>query len=63
MKMEILDQLANKLYSFKFHYEEDDRFYFAEIEEIPGCWADGETIEKALANIKKSLKIWLKNAM
>ena len=63
MKMETLDQLANKPYSFKFHYEEDDHCYFAEIEEIPGCWADGETIEEALANIKKSLKIWVKNAM
>lgn len=38
-------------------------WYFSEIEEFPGCMADGETIEKALLNLEISKKMWLESML
>ena len=40
---------------------EEGKLYFkAEIPDLPGCAASGETIEDALKSIKESKKLWLK---
>ena len=44
-----------------FWSAEDDSF-IAEIPELPGCVAHGDTQEKALANAKAAEKLWLDTA-
>ncbi|RLC90567.1 MAG: type II toxin-antitoxin system HicB family antitoxin [Chloroflexi bacterium] len=44
-----------------FWSAEDDSFV-AEIPELPGCVAHGDTHEKALANAKVAEKLWLDTA-
>ncbi|MGB7294174.1 MAG: type II toxin-antitoxin system HicB family antitoxin, partial [Candidatus Aminicenantales bacterium] len=35
-------------------------YYKAEIPDLPGCAASGETVEEALRNLEESRKLWLK---
>lgn len=37
--------------------------YFAEIEELPGCMAQGETQAETLKNLEKSKRMWLESAL
>ncbi|MDR2654852.1 MAG: toxin-antitoxin system HicB family antitoxin [Oscillospiraceae bacterium] len=34
-------------------------YYFATVEEMPGCMSDGATQEEALANIRESMELWI----
>lgn len=36
--------------------------YLAEVPDLPGCVADGETVEDALHDIKSAMKSWVKTA-
>lgn len=42
--------------------KEGDTFY-TEVEEIPGCWSEGSTVDEAYVNIKLAMKLWLENAI
>ena len=51
----------NLSYTIKLKLIEDEsgKYYFAKIEELEGCWADGETEEKALKNLKEAMELWI----
>ena len=36
--------------------------YLAEVADLPGCMADGETVEQALAEIESAIKSWIETA-
>ncbi len=36
--------------------------YFVEIEDLPGCYSQGETIEEALGEIEEARRLWLESA-
>ncbi len=36
--------------------------YVAEIEELPGCYTQGETLEETYANMEESRHLWLESA-
>lgn len=36
--------------------------YFIEIEDLPGCYSQGETVEEALEMIEESRRLWLESA-
>ena len=36
--------------------------YFVEIEDLPGCFSQGETVEEALAMIEEARRLWLESA-
>ena len=44
-----------------FWSEEDDAFV-AEVPELPGCMADGETYQKAVANAEQAIQLWIETA-
>ncbi|HDL64765.1 MAG TPA: type II toxin-antitoxin system HicB family antitoxin [Proteobacteria bacterium] len=44
-----------------FWSEEDDAFV-AEVPELPGCMADGETYQKALSNTERIIHEWIETA-
>ncbi|OGT45803.1 MAG: hypothetical protein A3E82_07200 [Gammaproteobacteria bacterium RIFCSPHIGHO2_12_FULL_38_11] len=42
--------------------EEEGGGYFAEAPDLPGCIADGKTVEDALHDIKSAIKSWIKTS-
>ena len=46
-------------YEIILYWSAEDRLYLAEVPELPGCMAHGNTYEKALENIQDAMKLWL----
>lgn len=51
----------NKYEIIIFWSDEDDA-YIADVPELPGCMAHGDTHESALANAKEAIQLWLETA-
>ncbi|UCE04616.1 MAG: type II toxin-antitoxin system HicB family antitoxin, partial [bacterium] len=51
----------NKYEIIIFWSDEDDA-YVADVPELPGCMAHGDTHESALANAKEAIQLWLETA-
>lgn len=40
-------------------WSKEDSCYLAEVPELPGCMADGETLAEAAEAIEESIKLWI----
>ena len=49
-------------YEIIIYWSKDDKAYLAEVPELPGCMADGETYEKALKNVQVIINEWIETA-
>lgn len=49
-------------YAIEIFYSDEDEGYIAIVPELPGCSAFGETIEKALEEIKVAMDLWIETA-
>lgn len=49
-------------YEIILYWSEEDKVFIAEIPELRGCAAHGETHETALANAKEAIRLWLDTA-
>ena len=49
-------------YEIILYWSEEDRAYIAEVPELPGCMADGNSYEEALKNIEVIVKEWIETA-
>lgn len=49
-------------YEVIIYWSEDDQAFIAEVPELPGCAADGETYQKALANAETVVREWIETA-
>ncbi|RIK10771.1 MAG: type II toxin-antitoxin system HicB family antitoxin [Acidobacteria bacterium] len=49
-------------YAINIFYSEDDAGYIAEIPELPGCSAFGDSPEKALAELQVARGAWISAA-
>ena len=49
----------NRKYQIVIWYSEDDECYLAEVPELPGCIADGETALEALQEVEKEIDLWI----
>ena len=49
-------------YEIIIYWSDEDHAFIAEIPELPGCMAHGETQNSALKNIKEAMQLWLKTA-
>lgn len=49
-------------YEIIFDWSEEDGVFVAEVPELPGCMAHGDTQEAALANAKDSMQLWVDTA-
>jgi predicted RNase H-like HicB family nuclease len=50
-------------YEIIIYWSNEDDAFIAEVPELPGCMADGETYQKALANAEVIIKEWIDTAM
>ncbi|SHM41905.1 Predicted nuclease of the RNAse H fold, HicB family [Caldanaerovirga acetigignens] len=42
--------------------EEDGGGFFVEVPDLPGCMADGDTLEEAIKNAKEAIESWIEAA-
>jgi predicted RNase H-like HicB family nuclease len=49
-------------YEIILYWSEEDKVFIAEVPELPGCMAHGETHETALASAKEAIALWLDTA-
>lgn len=49
-------------YEIIIYWSKDDDSFVAEVPELPGCMADGETYQEALANAEIIIAEWLETA-
>lgn len=49
-------------YEIIIFWSEEDQSYIAEVPELPGCMADGETYQQALSNAQQIIQEWIETA-
>ena len=49
-------------YELVIWWSEEDKAFLVEVPELPGCMADGETYEDALANVQVVIQEWIGTA-
>ena len=49
-------------YEIIIYWSNEDTAFIAEVPELPGCTAHGETPEKALKNAKEAIQLWIDTA-
>jgi predicted RNase H-like HicB family nuclease len=49
-------------YQALYWWSEEDRAYVAEVPDLPGCMADGETPEELRRNLRTVIRQWIQTA-
>ncbi len=49
-------------YEVIIYWSEEDSAFIAEVPELAGCVAHGETQEQALSNVQDAMTLWLETA-
>ena len=49
-------------YEIILYWSDEDGVFVAEVPELPGCMAHGDTQEAALANAKEAMQLWIDTA-
>lgn len=49
-------------YEIIIYWSEPDHIFVAEVPELPGCMAHGESTEDALKNVNEAIQLWLDTA-
>jgi len=53
---------VNPPYEVILYWSENDRRIIAEVPELSGCAADGQTYEEAIANVQVVIEEWIETA-
>ena len=49
-------------YEVIIYWSQEDQAFIAEVPELPGCAADGETYQEALQNVEVIMQQWIETA-
>ena len=49
-------------YEIILYWSDEDQVFVAEIPELPGCAAHGDTQEFALENVNEAIQLWIETA-
>ena len=49
-------------YEIILYWSAEDAAFIAEVPELPGCMAHGDTQEKALSSVKEAMGLWIDTA-
>ena len=49
-------------YEVIIYWSDDDQVFIAELPELPGCMAHGESQESALKNAQEAIQLWIDTA-
>jgi predicted RNase H-like HicB family nuclease len=53
--------MINK-YEIIIYWSDEDKAFVADVPELPGCMAHGDTYESALDSIKSAMDLWINTA-
>lgn len=60
--LEIRRKKIIQKYEIILYWSNDDRVFIAEVPELPGCIAHGDTQKAALTNAKEAIQLWIETA-
>lgn len=49
-------------YEIIIYWSQEDDVFIAEVPELPGCMAHGDTPEAALTNAQQAIELWIETA-
>ena len=49
-------------YEIILYWSNEDRAFVAEVPELPGCIAHGDSHEAALSQVKEAIRLWIDTA-
>jgi predicted RNase H-like HicB family nuclease len=49
-------------YEVILYWSDEDSAFIAEVPELPGCAADGQSYQEALANAERAIQEWIETA-
>ena len=49
-------------YEIIIYWSDEDKAFIADVPELPGCMAHGDTYESALGSIKAAMDLWINTA-
>lgn len=49
-------------YEIIIYWSDEDQAFIAEVPELPGCAAHGNSHESALANVRMAMELWIQTA-
>lgn len=52
----------NLKYEIILYWSEDDQAFVAEVPELPGCMAHGDSHESALVSVNEAIALWVATA-
>ena len=61
--MKTLDEYLKLPYPMEIVEDQEEGGYTISFPDLPGCITCGETIEKAVDNVKEAKRLWLEAAM
>jgi predicted RNase H-like HicB family nuclease len=50
-------------YQVLLYWSKEDNLFVAEVPELPGCMAHGETRQDALSSIQEAMQLWIDMAL
>ncbi|WP_288428702.1 type II toxin-antitoxin system HicB family antitoxin [uncultured Spirosoma sp.] len=53
---------TNPRYELIIYWSNDDHAFIVEVPELPGCMADGDTYQEAVANAEQVIQEWIETA-
>lgn len=53
---------SERRYEVIIYWSDEDDAFIAEVPELPGCAADGQTYEEAIANVQVFVAEWIETA-
>lgn len=53
---------ATVTFLYNLVYDEEYHGYVVDVPQLPGCMSQGKTVEAALRNVRKAIRLYLKEA-
>ena len=54
--------IAKMRFLYTLVYDEEYHGYVVDVPQLPGCMSQGKTVEAALKNVRKAIRLYLKEA-
>ena len=54
--------IARMRFLYNLIYDEEYHGYVVDVPQLPGCMSQGKTVEAALKNVRKAIRLYLKQA-
>jgi predicted RNase H-like HicB family nuclease len=55
--------MSNYRYEVIIYWSDEDQAFIAEVPELPGCAADGQTYQETVTNVETIIQEWIETAL